>query len=468
MTFRHLLPLVLALAAQFITRLHAQTVDEQIAAITAQFQEAYDRDVAKPHETAVADLNSKYATALERALDASTSAGNLEASLRLREEQARLTEKKPLPSTDPETLPESLKSLRATYRATLAGLESTKQQTGLPLLQALDEQLEALQVELTQAKQIDDALLVQARREDLKTQAIAQKAANPIAAAANTAPSDWLDLARRRGGRLKLWGGPEPGAPIEVPTKAAKYDDYEPRNVANVSAGEVPAYLGQNGSVYRRDGTELFDPRNVKKPVGFAHGYRTGLIFDEEGEMEVFKMNEGLEPPPADFIKGNEILTAAANNSITFVTTNGEVLMWDCEKKTRLPLPQLEGKQVVEVAASSAFAFRTSDGRVLVCDNHGAFGYGTIPAAATQVMRTETQPFVKVHATTAQRADGTWVSWTHTPEMEKKIQSLGAALDLDAFRGKTAFPVGVLAWIELPPGTKPDVSSGNTTPPSKP
>ncbi len=502
MTFRSLpYHLILGLCCLAVSA-QTQTVDERIAAITAQFQEAYDRDVAKPHEAAIADLDSKYDAALERALDASTSAGNLDESLRLREEKARLTEKKPLPSTDPETLPESLKSLRTTYRTTLAGLESTKRQKGLPLLKALDEQLEALQVELTQAKQIDDALIVQAKREDLREQATTQAADNPVAAVADSGPENWLDLARRRGGRLKLWGGPEPGTDIEVPTKAAKYDDYvsldvcgvtqkflclkrrdgdvviinpanlevhEPNNVAQLCTGDMATYLGKNGTLYNPDGTERFDSRAIQKPAGFVHGYRGGLVYGAEGDFEVFRMSEDHAPPPADFLKGKTIATGAATNAMAFLTHEGKVLMWNCRTKKEIPLDQLKDLKVVEIIADSALIFLTDKGRILACDDEGRFGNGTGPAAVSNALKGTDDSFVRIQGSGAQRTDGTWLGWTLKPKMNDKFESLGAVLDLDAHTGRRDIPdLGILAWIELPPGTKPDIPSANSTPLPKP
>ncbi len=146
---------------------NAQEVDSKIAEITTQFQEAYDRDVAKPHEAAVADLDSKYASALKRALDDATTAGNLEEALKLRTESDRLTQMLPLPPVDLDTLPDSLKQLRATYRAALAKIEADRDTQAQPFFDHYDKLLEALQTELTQAQKLDDALAVKAKRDNI-------------------------------------------------------------------------------------------------------------------------------------------------------------------------------------------------------------------------------------------------------------------------------------------------------------
>ncbi len=145
----------------------AQEVNARIAEITTQFQEAYDRDVDKPHLAAIADLNSKYDAALKRSLDEATAAGNLEEALKLRSESDRLTQKQALPPVDLDSLPDSLKQLRATYRAALTKLEADRDSQAQPYYDHYDKLLEALQTELTQAQKLDDALAVKSKRDSI-------------------------------------------------------------------------------------------------------------------------------------------------------------------------------------------------------------------------------------------------------------------------------------------------------------
>ncbi|HEY2573993.1 MAG TPA: serine/threonine-protein kinase, partial [Verrucomicrobiaceae bacterium] len=75
--------------------------------LEGQFQAAFDRDVTKVHETAVASLDGKYGAALERALTTAKNAGNLPEALALRDEKERVESHQSLPAEDASDLPES-------------------------------------------------------------------------------------------------------------------------------------------------------------------------------------------------------------------------------------------------------------------------------------------------------------------------------------------------------------------------
>ncbi|HYF33651.1 MAG TPA: hypothetical protein VD994_00060 [Prosthecobacter sp.] len=139
--------------------------EAKIAAITAQFQTAYDQAVGAPHAQSLLDLDAKYLGAVNRALTAATQAGNLDDALKLREETARVTAKGPLPPVDLESLPASLKQLRATYRGALEKLESDRVAKAQPYYDHYEKLLGALQTELTKQGLIDDALVVKSKRE---------------------------------------------------------------------------------------------------------------------------------------------------------------------------------------------------------------------------------------------------------------------------------------------------------------
>ncbi len=163
--------LILMLAAAIALPTTAQEPDgfeSRIAAITAQFQEAYDKGVGEAHDAAIADLDAKYLGALKRTLDDATAAGNLEEALALRTESDRISQKLPLPAVDLESLPDSLKQLRGTYRAALAKLDADLHTAAQPYYDHYDRLLEALQVELTQSQQLDAALAVKAKRDAIK------------------------------------------------------------------------------------------------------------------------------------------------------------------------------------------------------------------------------------------------------------------------------------------------------------
>lgn len=140
---------------------------QRLAQIAAQFQAAYERDILPAHNSAVADLDTKYLAAVNRALDAATQRSALEEAVKLREEAQRVTARTTLPSTDPDNLPESLRKLRSTYRISLDKLVQDRDLKAGPYFDRYDQLLEAYQKELTQQQRLDDALKVKARREDL-------------------------------------------------------------------------------------------------------------------------------------------------------------------------------------------------------------------------------------------------------------------------------------------------------------
>ena len=140
----------------------------RLGQIATQFQTAYDRDIAPGHNAAVADLDTKYLAAVNRALGAATKKGVLEEALKLREEVQRVNQNGRLPTAELDSLPESLKKLRGTYRSALAKLEQDRDIKAKPYYDRYDELLATYQTELTQQKRLDDALKVKARRDDLE------------------------------------------------------------------------------------------------------------------------------------------------------------------------------------------------------------------------------------------------------------------------------------------------------------
>lgn len=180
-------------------------LDELRLAYTA----AYQKEVAAVHHTAVADIDTKYAAALDRALKAATQAGQLDSALALRDEKKRLAEKTALPADD-FAAPETLKALRLTYRSALASLEVKRDQLAAPVKAKYDSALESLQTELTKAGDLDGALAIRSAREALKNEKapepsmpevkMAQKASNPSITPASpssrTLPDD-LGAARK-------------------------------------------------------------------------------------------------------------------------------------------------------------------------------------------------------------------------------------------------------------------------------
>lgn len=142
-------------------------VAQRLAQIAAQFQTAYDRDVAPGHNALVTDLDTKYLAAVNREQEAASAKGALEEVVMLRDEAQRVSSKQALPAEDASSLPESLKKLRSTYRTALAKLNQERQTKAKPYYDRYDLLLEAYQKELTQQKRLDDASKVKSVRDEV-------------------------------------------------------------------------------------------------------------------------------------------------------------------------------------------------------------------------------------------------------------------------------------------------------------
>ena len=139
--------------------------DPRIAQLEDAYAAAIERDAPlAPHLEAVKALDAKYAAALDRALDAATQTGNLDAALALRTEKKRLQDEDPLPADD-KAVNEPLKPLRATYRSSLSQLTTQHEQRLQTLREKFLQALDAYQAELTRAKNLDAALEVRKRRD---------------------------------------------------------------------------------------------------------------------------------------------------------------------------------------------------------------------------------------------------------------------------------------------------------------
>lgn len=148
----------------------ADAVSQRLLALEKQFLAALALQVDAAHQKDVSALNSSYTGALDRALKAATQGGHLDEAVVLREEKQRIAKAQPLPPADLETLPQSLKSMRYTYRQALAKLVTARDQKTLPLYDRYDQELGRYQTELTQQQKIDEALQVKAKREAVAAQ----------------------------------------------------------------------------------------------------------------------------------------------------------------------------------------------------------------------------------------------------------------------------------------------------------
>lgn len=139
----------------------------EVAELQAKYDEKVGLEVLRPHELAVADLNAKYAAALERAQESAQKAGNLDAAFAIKEEKEAVSSGKLMTQLDDAKAPVSLKSMRATYQTALARLEVERDKNLLPLKDAYARSLEALTVTLTKSGRLEEAMALKKMREDL-------------------------------------------------------------------------------------------------------------------------------------------------------------------------------------------------------------------------------------------------------------------------------------------------------------
>jgi hypothetical protein len=150
-------------------------------------QQSYEKAVADkaaaPYLAAVAALNEKYSSALDRLTVSATQAGDLDAALALREEKSRLLPEGTLPE-DAETLPSALKTARATYRQQITALQAARDAATQPLKDHFRTLLQSLLTQATQAGKLDEALVI---RE--KITALSSGSSSPTAEAPTSKPA---------------------------------------------------------------------------------------------------------------------------------------------------------------------------------------------------------------------------------------------------------------------------------------
>ena len=151
----------------------ANSSDSQTAAIPeaaelqAKYEEKVRLDVLRPHELVVADLNAKFATALERAQETAQKAGNLDDAVVIKAEKEAALSGKYMPPQDDAKTPASLKTMRSTYRAALARLELDRDKKLRPLKDAYARSLEALMLTMTKGGKLEEAMALKKLREGL-------------------------------------------------------------------------------------------------------------------------------------------------------------------------------------------------------------------------------------------------------------------------------------------------------------
>ena len=130
-----------------------------VASLQTMYEDKVKLDVLRPHEVAVADLNTKFAAALNRAQEMAQKAGNLDEAVAIKKEKEAVLAGGYSPSAAEGTqTPAGIRTLRTTYRNTLAKLELERDKKWQPLKEMLTRSLTGLIDTLTKGGKLDEAL----------------------------------------------------------------------------------------------------------------------------------------------------------------------------------------------------------------------------------------------------------------------------------------------------------------------
>lgn len=140
---------------------------EDPAALQSAFEEKVNLELLRPHGLAVADLNAKFAAALERLQEAAQKSGKLEQALAIKSERDALLSGKYDSAPDDSKTADVLKPMRATYRTALGRLELERDKKLRPLRDAFARQLDTLVLTLTKAGKLEEAMAAKKMREDM-------------------------------------------------------------------------------------------------------------------------------------------------------------------------------------------------------------------------------------------------------------------------------------------------------------
>jgi hypothetical protein len=153
-----------------------------IATTDAQWQAAYQRDVADVRGAETKKLMLHYLNMLEDAIGKASKANDLTGALALRAEQKRFGDTQIFPEQDEAADTAEVKQVRTAIRALLAQAEANSAVRAKALHAKYDQVLAQAQGQLTERQRLDDALLVKAKRDEVAAAWLAGIPAPPSAA----------------------------------------------------------------------------------------------------------------------------------------------------------------------------------------------------------------------------------------------------------------------------------------------
>jgi hypothetical protein len=156
----------------------------ELTVLRQQYDKVIAERVTAPFDASLTELNTKYSAGLDRAMADAKAAGKLEDILAIEAEKKRLADKLPIPTTDDDKEPESLKRFRGIYRQQFEVITASRDKTQADLLPPYTAKLQQLEATLVKNDRVDEAKEVLAYRQGLGTAAPA--AAAPAVAASTT------------------------------------------------------------------------------------------------------------------------------------------------------------------------------------------------------------------------------------------------------------------------------------------
>lgn len=193
--------------------------------IENQFRAAYELGVGPKHAAAMAELDARYMSALERARQQATQADRLEEALALKEEIQRVKDKGALPDKD-DGAPPALAKFRGTYREQLGKVRADRDKAAAPIVEKFGAALEAYRAELAKADKLEEALAVK----DYVAVGLFQKlTGEAVALTAATAAPD-RPVENSLGMKfvpVPIIGGPSAGKTIRFSVWETRVEDYE-------------------------------------------------------------------------------------------------------------------------------------------------------------------------------------------------------------------------------------------------
>ncbi len=139
----------------------------EVAEAQAKYDEKVNLEVLRPHEIAVAELDAKFAAALDLAQEAEQKKGNLEDALAIKMEKAAVLSGKYSPPQDDTKTSPRLKNMRATYRAAVERLAMARDKKLRPLKAAFAKSLDVLALAMTKKGKLGEAMALKKMREDV-------------------------------------------------------------------------------------------------------------------------------------------------------------------------------------------------------------------------------------------------------------------------------------------------------------